>query len=99
MLHVRGVANDGAQLLQRGNFFARAGLHEDVAESSGFYWPGDDEPLAGIGCELIEEAVARAAANDVDGFNALTSDRFQLGENCLIFEREALESATNDSSF
>ena len=99
MLHIRRVANNGAQFCQGRNFFAAAGLYEDVSEDSGFHRSGDDWPLAGVGCELIQQAVARTPTNNVDDFYALTGDGFQLGEDCLIFEREAFENATNDCTF
>ena len=39
-------------------------LHRDIPERGGFDRPGDNAPAAGVGGELIEQPVARAAADD-----------------------------------
>ena len=47
------------------------GLEHDVACGRGFGGSGEDGDAGGVGCELIEEMVVRALADDVEQFDFL----------------------------
>ena len=58
--------DDLAGLGERGHRAGREHLHRDVAERGRLDRTGEDGPAGGIGRELIQQPVARSAADDPD---------------------------------
>src|SRR5437879_1067599 len=61
------------QLSQRGELPASSRLDEDIAKHSRLDRTRQNGAVAGISGELVEQIVARAAADDVDDFNLLSA--------------------------
>lgn len=98
-MYFAGVANDGTEFLQRADFRTGACLHQDIAENSRFDGTGKNRAVAGISGQLVEQTVARAAADDVDHLDALANDLFELTEYGLVLQSEAFKRATDQRSF
>ena len=58
--------DDRARLGERRHRAGRQHLHRDVAERGRLDRPGDDRAAGRIGGELIQQTIARAAADDAD---------------------------------
>src|SRR5258705_11162174 len=93
------MADDGAQFSQGTDFTAGARLDQNISQGSGFDWSGQYATVAGVGGELVEQFVARAAADDVDDLDAFGADFFQISKDGLVFEGQAFQGAANQGAF
>ena len=84
MRDAAGGADDAAHFIERTDLAARPRLHEHVSEDGRLDRAGEDGTGAGIGGELIEQGVARAAADDVDDFDALAGEFFDPADDGSI---------------
>ena len=75
----------------------RAGLDQHVAQRGGLDRAGDDRQPAGVGGELAQQRVLRAAADDVDDVDALAGEPLRPAR-CVVGEapREAVQDAADD---
>ena len=81
----------GARLGERADRAGRQHLHRDVAERGGFDRPGDDGAAGGVRGELIEQPVARAAADDADLVEPRAGELLERLEHDAVLEGQALE--------
>ena len=66
-----------ARLVERGHRAGRQHLHGDVAKRRRFDRTGDDRAAGGVGGELIEQPVARTAADDPDFVDPAAGQRLE----------------------
>ena len=69
-----GAAHDGAQLVHRLDIAQRHGLREQIADGRALDGAGDNRTVEGVGCELVQQLILAAAADDVQRIDALALD-------------------------
>ncbi len=90
LFHFEAAADDLAGLGDAANGAVGNGLHHDVAYGRGLNWPGDDEAIAGVGRRLAEQAVLRAAADDVDRLDPAAGKRLAIAQHLAELQRQAV---------
>src|ERR1043166_4165185 len=98
-LQLAGTTHRFAQFRQGADFRTGAGLDEHIAKGSGFSRPGEHHSLARIRRELVQELVLSAATDDMDDFNVLAGYGFKMLQDCLILQRQTLQSAAHQGAF
>lgn len=90
-----GGSDDLAEGLEVGEVAGAEGLGEGVADGGGFVGADDDGAVEGVGGHLVEEGVLAAAADDVEDFDAVAQEGFEVFEDFGVAEGEALEAAAD----
>jgi hypothetical protein len=72
------------------------GLNHDVAQCRCLAGAGDDDPLAGVGREAVEQRVLAAAAYDTDRAQMASGQFIQRFSHRAIAQRQAFQTATDD---
>ncbi len=76
---LEGIADDGPHLAVGADAAEGHGLDEDVADGRRFGRAGHDRAARRVGRELAEEAVPRAAADDMDPLDGVAEDMAAAG--------------------
>ena len=77
---------------ERAHRAGREHLHRDVAERGRLDRPGEHGPPGGVRRELIQQPVARSAADDPDRRVAMAAQLLERLEDRAVLERQALEN-------
>ena len=91
-----GAAHDGAQLVHRLDIAQRHGLREQIADGRALDGAGDNRTVEGVGCELVQQLILAAAADDVQRIDALALDLLETLECPAVFECERFVDAPRD---
>ena len=67
-------------------------LHRDIAERGRFDRAGEHGAAGRVGGELIQQPVARSAADDVDLLDGMAGQLLERVEHEAVLERQALEN-------
>ncbi len=96
IFHFEGVSNDGAEFFERTNVPAAHGLCERVAGRCSFGGSGNYGAARNIGCKLVQQRIARPAADDVNHLELTAGERLKCFQHFFISNGQAVQDDAGD---